>query len=617
MFGIKKKINKKLTPKDPVYSGREFSGLWSYVLTHGSNIDHFFYEIDIPKERILDENEWFDIHTTFKLWENYRSCLPDFDMTETINISLESIKKSSHGIAKLVAQFSSIKNIFKLTPYLTSTVSKIDLFEVLELNDVSAIIKYNPYPGFEDFIDSSHTFSFLGMFAAFTTVHDKPPAKVKEVASLIDVKKKFTIDFAQFGHTIHEKNGIFYLDNKPAGKWITISPDHDLDPAVLKYLAGEKCVLWEKDVREKKKAGNEILIAQKGDLYNCSSSIYTAKWENSSFFSRIKKALPIAKQFLLAFFKSRDALFKQTSMLHDQASILEDRIRQKTQELKTAHESILELEKRTIERRITGGFAHEMRNALAGAQLEIKSVLDYKNQKKISTQILKEDATLLLENLYTLHKDFGIPKSNISESFIPQLKEMAEISDHLSDVLCGISSDIDRGLNITREIRSYAKMHELKAGTQIVEIVGILKNFKRRHLKELNNNNISLSFTGLKIAHIKANIEHLNSIFTNLLLNAQEALIDDETAGGKIHINIEKADSNLIVKIKDNGPGIPEELEHDIFEPFFTTKPSSGTGLGLSIVKRLVNLYGGQIAIKSVAGKGTKVEISLPGKSSN
>ena len=612
MLGTKKKINKKLTLKDPVYSGRNAIGQWNYIINHGSNFEHYFDGIDIPKERILDENEWFDIHTTIKLWENYRSCLPDFDMTETFNIIFESAKKSSYGIASLVAQFSSIKNMFRMVPYLISTASKIDLFKILELDETSAIIKYYIYPGFEEFIDSSFTFSFLGLFAAFPTVHDMPPAKVKEMASMINVFKKFSIDFAQFNHTITEKNGIIYLDNEPAGKWITISKDHDLDPAVIKYLAGEKCVLWEKDVREKKKAGNEILIAQKGDLYNCSSSIYAAKWENARFISRIKKAIPIAKQFLLAFFKSRDALFKQTSMLHDQASILEERIRRKTEKLTKAHEAIMVLEKQSIEHRITGGFAHEMRNALAGAQLEIKSVLDYKNKKKISTDLLKENATQLLENLYTLHKDFGIPKSSIAKSFIPQLREITEVSDHLSQVLQGISYDIDRGLNITNEIRNYAKMHEFVAGTEIIDIAALFQNYKTCYRKELKDLNIKCFVSGIKKAEVKADREHLNSIFTNLILNAKQALIEDKKKNGKIHIDIEKSHSNLIVRINDNGPGISDEFKDDIFEPFFTTKPSSGTGLGLGIVKRLVTLYGGQISIESVIGKGTKVEITLP-----
>ena len=612
MLGTKKKINKKLTLKDPVYSGREFISLWSYVLKYGSNIDQFFADIDIPRERILDENEWFDIHTTFKLWENYRSCLPDFDMTETFNIIFESVKKSSYGIAKLVAQFSSTKNMFRLIPYLVSTGSKIDLFEILGLDHNSAIIKYTPYPGFEEFIDSSHTFAFLGMFAAFPTIHDMPQAEVKEVASQIDVFKKFSIDFAQFNHTIKEKKGIIYLDNEPAGKWITISKDHDLDPAVPKYLSGEKCVLWEKDIRETKKSGKKILIAQKGDLYNCSSSIYTAKWENARFISRIKKAIPIAKQFLLAFFKSRDALFKQTSMLHDQASILEERIRRKTEELTKAHEAIMALEKQSIEHRITGGFAHEMRNALAGAQLEIKSVLDYKNKKKISTDLLKENATLLLENLYAIHKDYDIPKNKIATSFIPQLREIAEVSDHLSEVLLGISSDIDRGLNITNEIRNYAKMHEFVAGTEIIDIAALFQNYKTRYRKELKDLNIKCFVSGIKKAHVKADREHLNSIFTNLLLNAKQALMEEEKMNGKIYIDVEKNNSTLILSVKDNGPGISDEFKDDIFEPFFTTKPSSGTGLGLGIVKRLVTLYGGQISIESVIGKGTKVEITLP-----
>ena len=66
-----------------------------------------------------------------------------------------------------------------------------------------------------------------------------------------------------------------------------------------------------------------------------------------------------------------------------------------------------------------------------------------------------------------------------------------------------------------------------------------------------------------------------------------------------------------MVEVSDTGVGIGAEDREKIFLPFFTTKPS-GTGLGMSIVKKIVDLHGGDIAIESTPGRGTRVRIALP-----
>jgi signal transduction histidine kinase len=65
------------------------------------------------------------------------------------------------------------------------------------------------------------------------------------------------------------------------------------------------------------------------------------------------------------------------------------------------------------------------------------------------------------------------------------------------------------------------------------------------------------------------------------------------------------------VEVSDTGVGIAPEDREKIFLPFFTTKPS-GTGLGMSIVKKIVDLHGGDIAVESAPGRGTRVRIALP-----
>jgi len=67
------------------------------------------------------------------------------------------------------------------------------------------------------------------------------------------------------------------------------------------------------------------------------------------------------------------------------------------------------------------------------------------------------------------------------------------------------------------------------------------------------------------------------------------------------------------IRIQDNGPGVPEELQDKIFQPFFTTK-EEGTGLGLSMVSRIVEGHKGVLRFSSKQGSGTTFEIVLPVK---
>jgi signal transduction histidine kinase len=66
-----------------------------------------------------------------------------------------------------------------------------------------------------------------------------------------------------------------------------------------------------------------------------------------------------------------------------------------------------------------------------------------------------------------------------------------------------------------------------------------------------------------------------------------------------------------MVRIKDNGPGIPTSVQEKLWEPFFTTK-EEGTGLGLSIAMRIIEEHGGQIEVESEEGSGATFIITLP-----
>ncbi|MBI5824906.1 MAG: response regulator [Chloroflexi bacterium] len=105
----------------------------------------------------------------------------------------------------------------------------------------------------------------------------------------------------------------------------------------------------------------------------------------------------------------------------------------------------------------------------------------------------------------------------------------------------------------------------------------------------------------------------VEQVFNNLIKNAWEAM--GTTPAPKIFVQGRRDDNPnfVLVTIKDNGPGIPKEIQEKIWVSFFTTKGGSGgTGLGLSSVMQIVNQHGGKITLESEAGKGAVFFVRLP-----
>ena len=100
----------------------------------------------------------------------------------------------------------------------------------------------------------------------------------------------------------------------------------------------------------------------------------------------------------------------------------------------------------------------------------------------------------------------------------------------------------------------------------------------------------------------------LNQIWANLIDNALDAVPDS----GRVEVTASAERQRVVVRVVDNGPGIPADIRDHLFEPFFTTKPvGQGTGLGLDIVRRLVTHNDGGIEVDTVPGR-TEFRVSLP-----
>jgi signal transduction histidine kinase len=112
---------------------------------------------------------------------------------------------------------------------------------------------------------------------------------------------------------------------------------------------------------------------------------------------------------------------------------------------------------------------------------------------------------------------------------------------------------------------------------------------------------------------VLGNAPRLGQVFLNLLLNAVQALADDDPARNEILVVLAHDERSVFVEVHDTGAGIASEIRGRIFEPFFTTKPvGSGTGLGLAICHGIVTAHGGTISVDSEPGRGSCFRVRLP-----
>ena len=167
------------------------------------------------------------------------------------------------------------------------------------------------------------------------------------------------------------------------------------------------------------------------------------------------------------------------------------------------------------------------------------------------------------------------------------------------------------------------------ATTRISELVGAIKEYSymdQAKIQELDvhkglDNTLLILKYKLKIKnisitrdyaeslpHIKAYGSELNQVWTNLIVNAVDAMHE----GGTLKVRTKREPTDIMIEIRDNGAGIPESVRTRIFEPFFTTKQvGEGTGLGLDTVARIVRKHRGNIRFESKPGD-TCFQVRLP-----
>ena len=217
---------------------------------------------------------------------------------------------------------------------------------------------------------------------------------------------------------------------------------------------------------------------------------------------------------------------------------------------------------------------------------------------RAAVQTVKEEADALGIDLKTVLAEMSAMKANRLQALVSveSMMEDLDIAENSAVTILNIKEGL---IGPARQRNDAAvSLNEMIANT--VENMGLPEGV------------VELAWADdMPAAHVDA--RQVEQVFNNLIKNAWEAM--GTTPAPKIFVNGRRDDNPdfVLVTVKDNGPGIPKEIQEKIWVSFFTTKGGSGgTGLGLSSVMQIVNQHGGKINLESEVGMGATFSVRLP-----
>ena len=209
------------------------------------------------------------------------------------------------------------------------------------------------------------------------------------------------------------------------------------------------------------------------------------------------------------------------------------------------------------------------------------------------------------------------PISSLADTMKNRLKspEIADslVAGQLDDLELGIDTIKRRSEGLLKFTESYRNLNKItKLDLKKVLVRDLFENLSSLMQPTMEKKNIELEIVLRDPAlAIEADTNLLEQVLINLIVNAIEAVKDKE--GPRITLSAEvQANNRTIVKVADNGMGMPTELLDKIFIPFFSTR-KTGSGIGLSLCKQIMLLHKGNIQVQSVDGKGSAFLLQFAG----
>jgi len=251
---------------------------------------------------------------------------------------------------------------------------------------------------------------------------------------------------------------------------------------------------------------------------------------------------------------------------HAELNIAHQELSTYVQQLKESQEQLIQAEKLTSLGQMAASIAHEINNPLAGVLVYTQLL-----SKKVAGDTFKKEEAL--------------------------------------DYLSKMETEVSRCSRIIRNLLDFARQTE--PTLRLVDIHKVIEQVLAMvgHQAQFQNVEVVKEFSP-SLPKVMADFDQLQQIFTNLTLNAIQAMPD----GGRLTIRSSAADGEVRIDVQDTGCGISKENMGKLFTPFFTTKAKGkGVGLGLAVVHGIIERHKGRIKVQSEVGKGTTFSVYLGG----
>jgi signal transduction histidine kinase len=174
------------------------------------------------------------------------------------------------------------------------------------------------------------------------------------------------------------------------------------------------------------------------------------------------------------------------------------------------------------------------------------------------------------------------------------------------ELVAEIVARIDSLNTVVSDLLTFARVREIKSAA--IDVSAFITDLGASLRLDPIMSRITLRVHSEPGMVVDADVDQLRLVFTNLLLNAAQAMNGE----GPIELTASSSGPDrLAVAVIDAGPGVPPDLRARVFEPFYTTK-HRGTGLGLATAKRIVEAHGGELVLTDAPSGGTAVRVILP-----
>jgi signal transduction histidine kinase len=269
-------------------------------------------------------------------------------------------------------------------------------------------------------------------------------------------------------------------------------------------------------------------------------------------------------------------------------------------ELREAGVQLVQAERLAAVGELAAGIAHEVNNPMNFALNALRTLRGYLGEVLELAARLgaldSSDAVALQARFIELEKR----KEEL---------DLDDVADSMSELVDIMEEGLDRTQKLVGDLRDFASPGEDQRAD--VDVARGLRTTVKLVMQAFRDARVELhTEIPERLPPISGDSRALNQVFLNLLKNAAEAL---EGRGGNVWLETVHESGEIVVRVRDDGPGIAPEHLPRVFEPFYTTKGAGrGTGLGLSISRRIVVDHGGAMDLVSEPGQGATFTVRIP-----